>query len=223
MAVIRKRRKRPQPQFEGPTDRRVGRATGQSAVDHSETAKVDRRLQQMNNELRERVEELERAGKRQAEPFAAALGGKAKEPGRKHGQGKFAHRELPKVQQVHETKEKLQGCPDCGGKLKEIHTHEQYVQDIPVVEVQTTRFVTYSGYCRACHKRVRSHHPEQTSDATGAAGVLVGPRAKALAADLKHRLGVSYGKVSEVLNDTFGLQVSRSGWCQADQKAGPHS
>jgi hypothetical protein len=65
---------------------------------------------------------------------------------------------------------------------------------------------------------VRSHHPEQTSAATGAAGVLVGARAKALAADLKHRLGVSYGKVSEVLNDTFGLQVSRSGWCQADQK-----
>jgi hypothetical protein len=52
----------------------------------------------------------------------------------------------------------------------------------------------------------------------GAAGVMVGPRAKALATDLKHRLGVSYGKVSEVLNDAFGLQVSRSGWCQADQK-----
>jgi hypothetical protein len=47
---------------------------------------------------------------------------------------------------------------------------------------------------------------------------MVGPRAKALAADLKHRLGVSYGKVSEVLNDAFGLQVSRSGWQQADQK-----
>lgn len=100
----------------------------------------------------------------------------------------------------------------------EIHKHEQYVTDIPVVEVQTTCFVTYSGYCRVCCKRVRSQHPEQTSQATGAAGVMVGPRAKALAADLKHRLGVSYGKVSEVLNDTFGLQVSRSGWCQADQK-----
>jgi hypothetical protein len=48
--------------------------------------------------------------------------------------------------------------------------------------------------------------------------VLVGPRAKALAADLKHRLGASYGKVSEALNDAFGLQVSRGGWCQADQR-----
>jgi transposase len=121
--------------------------------------------------------------------------------------------------QIHETKEaKLDGCPECGGHLQTIRQQTQYVTDIPVVEVQTTRFVTYSGYCPECHKRVRSQHPDQTSLATGAAGVMVGPRAKALAADLKHRLGVSYGKVSEVLNDTFGLQVSRGGWCQADQK-----
>jgi predicted nucleic acid-binding Zn-ribbon protein len=126
---------------------------------------------------------------------------------------------MPTIQQVKETKTaKLQGCPECGGRLREIHKHEQYVTDIPVVKVTTTRFVTYSGYCRECSKRVRSRHPEQTSEATGAAGVQVGPRAKALAADLKHRLGVSYGKVSEVLQDAFGLQVSRSGWCQADAK-----
>jgi transposase len=123
------------------------------------------------------------------------------------------------LKQIHETKEaKLHGCPECGGRLREIKKHEQYVTDIPVVEVKTTRFLTYSGYCCHCRKRVRSRHPEQTSEATGAAGVLVGPRAKALATDLKHRLGVSYGKVSEVLQDAFGLHVSRSGWCQADQK-----
>jgi hypothetical protein len=144
---------------------------------------------------------------------------KPKRPGRKAGKGKFAHRELPKVVKISETKEaKLAGCPDCGGHLQAIRKHEQFVTDIPVVEVKTTQFVTYSGYCTSCHRRVRSRHPEQTSQATGAAGVMVGPRAKALAADLKHRLGVSYGKVSEVLNDAFGLSVSRSGWCQADQK-----
>jgi hypothetical protein len=93
------------------------------------------------------------------------------------------------------------------------------VTDIPkIIRLVTTRYVTYSGYCVKCCQRVRSRHPEQTSQATGAAGVLVGPRAKALAADAKHRLGCSYGKVSELLNDAFGLQVSRSGWCQADQR-----
>ena len=170
--------------------------------------------------LQARVEELERAGKRQATPFARRHWVEhPKRPGRKAGKGKFARRELPQVHQIRETKvAKLAGCPECGGKLREIKKHEQYVTDIPVIEVETTCFVTYSGYCRVCQKRVRSHHPEQTSEATGAAGVMVGPRAKALASDLKHRLGVSYGKVSEVLNDAFGLQVCRSGWCQADQK-----
>lgn len=66
---------------------------------------------------------------------------------------------------------------------------------------------------------MRSWHPDPISHATGAAGtVMVGPRSKALASDLKHRLGVSYAKVSEALNDSFSLQVCRSGWCRADRK-----
>ncbi len=217
MGAMSKRRKRnTQPDWK---DQRIAELEQQL----SQALATIEKLQKLEKEverLQARVEELERAGKRQATPFARRHWVEhPKRPGRKAGQGKFAHRELPRVQKINETKvARLQGCPECGGKLREIHKHEQYVTDIPVVTVQTTRFVTYSGYCRACHRRVRSHHPEQTSQATGAAGVMVGPRAKALAADLKHRLGVSYGKVSEVLNDAFGLQVSRSGWCQADQK-----
>jgi hypothetical protein len=46
--------------------------------------------------------------------------------------------------------------------------------------------------------------------------VIIGPRAKALAADMKHRFGVSYGKVCGLMGDAFGLQVTRGGWCQAD-------
>jgi transposase len=170
--------------------------------------------------LQKEVEELKRAGKRQAAPFARRKWvERPKKSGRKKGQGQFAHRAKPTIKQITETKTaKLHGCPECGGKVCEIHKHDQYETDIPLIEVKTTHFITYSGYCRECHKRVRSRHPDQTSQATGAAGVLVGPRAKALAVDLKHRLGVSYGKVSEVLQDAFGLQVSRSGWCQSDQK-----
>jgi transposase len=213
MNEMRKRRKPSQPESK---EQRIAELEEQLV----QALATIRKLQQQVEELQNKVEELERTGKRQAAPFARRHWvERPRRPGRKTGQGKFAHRDLPKIQQVHETKvAKLQGCPECGGKLRELHRHEQYVTDIPVVAVKTTRFVTYSGYCRVCQKRVRSRHPEQTSQATGAAGVLVGPRAKALAADLKHRLGVSYGKVSEVLNDAFGLQVSRSGWCQADQK-----
>jgi transposase len=217
MDVMRKRRKKNS--LPDAKDQQIAKLEEQLARALAVIEKQQKELER----LRAEVEELKRVGKRQATPFARRHWvEKPRRPGRKAGKGKFARRELPKIHQVHETKvAKLQDCPECGSKLREIHQHEHAygsVTDIPVVEVKTTRFVTFSGYCRACHKRVRSRHPEQTSQATGAAGVMVGPRAKALAADLKHRLGVSYGKVSEVLNDTFGLQVSRSGWCQADQK-----
>jgi len=180
-------------------------------------------LRKQNELLHTEVEELKRAGKRQAAPFARRkLVERPKRPGRKAGQGKFSRREQPERRQVDRTKKaKLHGCPECGGRLRNIHQHEQYVTDIPkTIQLVTTRYVTYSGFCAGCHKRVRSRHPEQTSQAAGAAGVMVGPRAKALAADAKHRLGCSYGKVSELLNDAFGMQVSRSGWCQADQRLG---
>ena len=181
---------------------------------------IIQKLQRQVELLQVEVEELKRAGKRQATPFARRQWvERPKKPGRKAGQGKFVHRSLPTIQAVYETKTaKLHGCPECGGKLQEIRKHEQFVTDIPVVEVKTTRFVTYSGYCRACHNEYGRTIRNRPRQATGAAGVMVGPRAKALAADLKHRLGVSYGKVSEVLQDAFGLQVSRSGWCQADQR-----
>jgi transposase len=208
--------KRNKPTQPSTKDQRIAELEAELARQHA----LNQRLQKQLERLQVEVEELKRAGKRQAAPFARRKWvAHPQKPGRKAGRGNFSHRPQPSLKQVHETKTaKLQGCPDCGGKLCEIHTHEQYVTDIPVVQVKTTRFVTFSGYCRACHKRVRSQHPEQTSQATGAAGVQVGPRAKALATDLKHRLGVSYGKVSEVLQDAFGLQVSRSGWCQSDQK-----
>ena len=150
-------------------------------------AELEKQLAQalaMIQKLQKEVEELKRAGKRQAAPFARRKWvERPKKSGRKQGQGKFAHRLMPTIQQITETKTaKLHGCPECGGKVCEIHKHDQYETDIPVIEVKTTHFITYSGYCRDCHKRVRSRHPDQTSQATGAAGALVGPRAKALAA-----------------------------------------
>jgi transposase len=205
-------------------DQRIAELELELVREHANNQRLQRdnlRLQKLLEQLQTQVEELQRAGKRQATPFARRKRVEhPKKPGRKAGQGQFFRREPPTHRQGDRTKKaKLHGCPECGSRLRDIHQHEQYVTDIPeIIPLVTTRYVTYSGYCANCHKRVRSRHPEQTSQATGAAGVLVGPRAKALAADLKHRLGGSYAKVSEALNDAFGLRVSRSGWCQADQR-----
>jgi len=209
--------KRNKPTQPSTKDQRITELEAELVREHM----INQRLQKQLERLKAEVEELKRAGKRQAAPFARRkLIEHPKRPGRKAGQGKFSRREQPAPKRVDQTKRaQLHGCPECGGRLSDIHKHEQYVADIPkVIKPVITRYVTYSGYCADCRQRVRSRHPEQTSQATGAAGVMVGPRAKALAADLKHRLGGSYGKVSETLNDAFGLQVSRSGWCQADQR-----
>jgi transposase len=202
-------------------DRRIAELESELAKERAISQALRKRLQALEADLAA----LKQAAKRQATPFARRSHvTKPKRPGRKAGQGPFTHRLPPQPEQVTETKEApLSACPECGGTLTEVKDHEQFVVDIPPVQPVVTRYVTHSGYCATCRQRVRSHHPEQTSEATGAAGVVVGARAKGLAADLKHRLGASYGKVGEVINDAFGLQVTRSGWCQADQRLAEHA
>ncbi len=213
-----------------PRDARIAELEAQLAQAQAVIAELEQRdaqnqqriaeLVEQAAQLQRRIAELERAGKRQATPFARQKrSANPKKPGRKAGQGPFKHRAKPAPEEVSETREApLEGCPECGGELTDLKTHEQFEIDIPPVEPVITRFVTHSGYCARCDKRVRSQHPEQISNATGAAGVVVGPRAKALAADMKHRLGLSYGKVCELIDVAFGLNVTRSGWNQADQR-----
>ncbi|MGC9025883.1 MAG: IS66 family transposase [Chloroflexia bacterium] len=182
------------------------------------------RLQEQVRRLQEQLDDLNRTNKRQATPFARRKHvSQPKRPGRKKGQGRFSYRRRPAPTAVRETKiEPLVCCPACGGPVSARKKHEQYVVDIPPVEPVITRYVTESGYCAHCRQRVRSRHPEQTSAATGAAGVVIGPRAKALAADLKHRLGLSYGKVSDLVGEVFHLGVTRSGRQQGDIRLAEH-
>jgi len=177
-------------------------------------------LQHQVQQLQEQLAEAQRAAKRQATPFARKKRvARPKRPGRKAGQGKFTHRAKPAPEDVNRTLETpLACCPACGGELSDKKTHEQYEVDIPPVRPIVTRYVTHSGYCQTCQKRVRSRHPEQISDAVGAAGVVVGPRAKAVAADLKHRLGVPYAKICDHLETTLGLPVTPGALSQTDTR-----
>ncbi len=178
------------------------------------------KLKQQVQQLEEQLSQAHRAKKRQATPFARDEHEEhPKKPGRKTGKGKFTHRTKPSPDEVDRTLQApLPCCPDCGGALTDSKSHEHFEVDIPPVCPVTTRYVTHSGYCDSCEKRVRSRHPEQISIATGAAGVVVGPRAKAVAADLKHRLGVPYAKICDHLKTVFGLSVTPGGLCQADAR-----
>ena len=82
------------------------------------------------------------------------------------------------------------------------------------------RLTTYQATCVGCGQSVRSQHPLQMSLAVGAAGVHLGPRALALAADLNKAKGLSMRKTCAVLRDGFGLQLSPGGLSQALDRLG---
>jgi hypothetical protein len=179
------------------------------------------RLQAQIQALQERMAALEgelRRGKRQATPFSKEQPKKEKKhPGRTPGKGRFHFQQPPTEEQIQETLHgPLPACPACGGWLTERREHEHFQVDLPEITPLWRRFVTQSGSCEHCRRRVHARHPEQISAAAGAAGVSVGPRAKALASDLKHRLGVPWRKITDLYSVAFGLKLSASALYQAD-------
>lgn len=83
-----------------------------------------------------------------------------------------------------------------------------------------TRFVIAVGRCQGCGARLQGRHPEQTSDAVGAAGVQLGPRAVALATTLQKECGLSVGKTAAALREVAGLSVTPGGVVRAIARVG---
>src|SRR4051794_3968993 len=161
--------------------------------------------------LKAELEQARRAGKRQAAPFSKGPPGPhPKRPGRPPGHPPH-HRPVPAPEKVDRTIEVPlpSTCPECRAPLDDapVTVHDQYQIDLPEPKPIITRFRIPVVRCPACFRRVQGRHPEQTSDALGAAAVQFGPRLLGLAADLKHRLGVSYRKCSSLLLTLTGLVV----------------
>jgi transposase len=171
------------------------------------------RLRETNERLRAEVEALRRAGKRQAAPFSRDdLTPDPKRAGRKSGaaHGRHAHRQPPqRVDRV--VAVGLPGCcPGCGGELVLERVATQHVEDLPEPRPLSIRYEVHVGRCRSCGRRVQPRRPEQTSDALGAAGAQLGPRAVALAAWLSKGLGVPAAKIARLLGQ-LGLRVTLVG------------
>jgi transposase len=174
----------------------------------------NQKLQARIAELEGKVEVARRAGKRQAAPFSR---GERKadpaKPGRKAGEsyGTKARRLPP--ERVDEVVDVLlpECCPDCGGQVTLDKVVEQFQEELVCAHWHMRRYDVAWGHCKDCKRRVRSRHPEQTSDALGAAGVMLGARAHALAAWLHVGLGVPMAKVSKILAGLGGLSVTPGG------------
>ncbi len=186
----------------------------------------DRRIAELQAEverLRQQLEESQRAGKRQAAPFAKQPPKPGpKRPGRKPGAGygRKGHRGPPPAEQIDEVHEAPlpDACPECGGPLQESHVAFQYQVEIPRRPIHR-QFNVHVGQCRACHRRVQGRHPLQTSDALGAAAAQLGPDAQAAVVELNKQAGLPHGKVSRCLESLFGIPLSRGGSAQVVLRA----
>jgi transposase len=179
------------------------------------------RLRAENERLRRALEEALRAAKRQAAPFSRRQPkAHPEKPGRKAGQkyGLAHRREIPEVvDEVVEVSLPAQ-CPHCGGGVEETGVVSQYQTEIPSPRVERIEFRIHQGRCRRCRQPVQGRHPRQSSTAMGSAASQLGPRAVALATQLNKGLGLPYGKTAAVLEQGWGLQVSRGGLCQAIER-----
>ena len=188
------------------------------------------RLRRENERLRRRLTEIEadlecaqRAGKRQAAPFSKGKGrSSGRRPGRRPGEayGQKAYRAVPKLVDREVEVGVPSACPHCGGAVREQHTADQYQEELPAARAVVTHFRVHVGHCVQCGRRVQGRHPEQTSDALGAAASQLGPRAVALATHLNKTVGASMAKTAATLRQMSGITLTPGGVSQALDRVG---
>jgi transposase len=163
--------------------------------------------------LRADLEEVRRAGKRQAAPFRKGPPKtNPKRPGRKAGaqHGPHAHRPPPPPEHIDEALEAPlpEVCPHCRGEVTPTAVAPQYQTEIPRQPLRR-QFNVHIGHCRQCGRRVQGRHPLQTSDALGAAASQIGPDAQAAVVTLNKEAGLSHDKVAACLGALLGIELTR--------------
>jgi transposase len=187
--------------------------------------RLGRELERVKH-LRAKLAEANRAAKRQAAPHSKGPPkAHPKKPGRHAGKDYGKPGGLKPPQHVDETIEtNLSICPKCGSTdIIETDVLESYEVEIPRVQTHVTRFRNHAGTCKQCGAHVRTRHPRQMSQAVGAAGTHMGPRAAALAVQLKTGFGLSFGKIQVHFAEMFGYEITRGALCQIIKRAAQRS
>jgi transposase len=179
-------------------------------------ARENGRLRNENAELKRKLEEAQRAGKRQAAPFSkGSPNPHPKTPGRKAGAEYGEHHRRAPPKQVDEIYEAPlpKRCDDCGGEIREEDVVPQFQEEVVRKKI-CRRFNVHIGRCCGCGKRHQGRHALQTSDALGAAESQIGPEAHALAVHMNKYLGLTYGKIQNFFQMGFSLRVTRATFCR---------
>ncbi len=176
-------------------------------------------LERENLRLREELAVTGREANRQAAPFRRReLKKRKKKPGRRKGHLP-ANRPTPPPERIDRVVEvACRTCPDCSTILVDPGTVVQYQTDLPPILPVVTQFNIETGFCPCCRQRQQGRHPEQTSDAIGAAGNTLGPVVLTMAAELKHRFGVPYRKICDFFESYCDLDVCPATLVRAEQR-----
>lgn len=176
-------------------------------------------LDEENFRLRQQLERLERDAHRQAAPFRRRSRKKRpKKPGRRPGH-KAELRPTPTPERIDRIIDvPCRQCPDCQVPLYGQSTVVQYQTDLPPIVPIVTQFNIETGYCPGCGQYCQGRHPQQISNAIGAAGNTIGPVALTMAAELKHRLGVPYGKICDFFATYCDLRLAPATLVRAEQR-----
>lgn len=178
--------------------------------------------QERIDKLETALEESRRRSKRQAAPFSKGdPEPEPKTPGRKRGDahGRHGHRRVPTGPPDRELAAPLPGCcPDCGGLVVHERDDHQWQVDVPEVRPTVTRFTVGVGRCSGCKRRLQGQHPEQTSQALGAAASGLGPHLKAWAMWLHYGMGLSFARTAKVLS-YLGVKVTAGAICRSSAHA----
>ena len=222
---LRDRRGDPRVGVTGRLYQQLGRLERENAALRDQVDRLQHANQQLQTRVRRltgQVEELGRAAKRQAAPFSNNTPTpRPRRPGRKPGAayGRRACRPVPQRVDRVVSVGLPAACPHCGDQLAVEQVACQYQEDLPPPRsTVVTRYDLQIGRCRGCRRRLQPRHPEQTSDALGAAGVQVGPRAVALAVWVSKGLGLPAAKVARLLGQ-LSLKVTPGGVVQMLHRA----
>lgn len=127
-------------------------------------------------------------------------------PHRKHP-GVFREPPQPQEEDIIHHDVQPESCPHCGsGELEQTGAFDDHMQvDIPEPKLEYHRFRRHVMHCPCCGQN------SQTMGETELPGSHIGPRARLLVCYSRGLLGISLGKTCDLLQELFGLKLSRAG------------
>jgi len=124
-----------------------------------------------------------------------------KTPGREEGH-EGSGRKLP--EDVDEIKDaETDRCPDCNGEINDAGFHDRTIETVVPARVKAVKIHVHRYWCPHCKKMITAPVKDAFSNSR------FGIETYLLIAFLKEGLGLTYGKIVELLRIAYGLDISK--------------